>query len=160
MLPSSKKFDHGKVDQRRSTNLTDVEQLDLLDSRPKKPCPPVDLDYLLPLPSLRRAIRYSVSLRDLEPKQVFEPLGMDKAVWSRIENGGMSFPADELLKFQIVTENDAPLLWLMHQAGYDVRQLRRLRDDKDRRITELEAELAAERAERAAIAKFVRETMR
>lgn len=146
--------------QRQSTISTDVEQLDLLTARPRKEPPPVDLDYLLMLPTLRRAIRYSVSLPDLEPKQVYEPLEMDKAFWSRIENGGMSFPADELGKLAKITGNDAPLYWLIHQAGYDVRQLRKLRDDKDRRIADLEAELKQERAEKAAIAKFVRETMR
>lgn len=146
------------VSQSQSKISTDVEQLQLLPSR--KTPPPLDLDYLLKLPTLRRAIRYSVSLPDLEPKAICDDMDMDRAIWSRIENGSMSFPADELAKLASITGNQGPLYWLIHQAGYDVRQLRKLRDDKDRRIAELEAELATERAEKATIQKFVRETMR
>lgn len=144
--------------QRTSTKLSEGEQLTLLPQRsaPKSP----DLAYVISLPSFRRAVRYSMSLADLEPKQVYDPLGKDKATWSRIEGGDMGFPADLILPFQSITQNDSPLLWLCHQAGYDIAALRKRQDDKDRRIAELEAELAKEREEKAVIAKFVRETMR
>jgi hypothetical protein len=144
--------------QRTSTKSSTVEQLNLLPQRAEAKQP--DLTYLASLPSLRRAIRYSMSLADLEPKQVYEPLGKDKATWSRIEGGDMGFPADLLLPFQAVTNNDAALLWLVHAAGYDVSSLRKRQDDKDLEIQRLRDELAQERAEKAVIAKFVKETLR
>lgn len=121
----------------------------------RKVAPPIDKAYLLTLPSLRRAIRYSVSLPDLDPKQVYEPLDMDKAIWSRIENGGMSFPADQLLTLADVTHNDAPLAWLAHRRGYELRPLK----------SELQEQLDAERAANVelrrqleTITNFVRQT--
>lgn len=146
------------VSQRQSSSLQPVAQLELL-AAPKQSAAP-DIEYLKGLPSFRRVVRYSVSLADMEPKQVFEPLEMDKAIWSRIENGGMSFPADDIGKFRKITGNNAPLLWLNHQDGYDIRNLPRLRDDKDRRITELETQLAQERHDKEVIARFVREQIR
>jgi hypothetical protein len=144
--------------QRTSTKLSEGEQLTLLPQRrsPKTP----DVAYLASLSSFRRAVRYSMSLADLEPKQVYEPLDKDKATWSRIESGDMGFPADLILPFQTITQNDAPLLWLAHLAGYDLASLRKRQDDKDLRIAELEQQLAKEREEKAVIAKFVRETIR
>jgi hypothetical protein len=140
--------------QRTSTKLSEGEQLTLLPQRrsPKTP----DVAYLASLSSFRRAVRYSMSLADLEPKQVYEPLDKDKATWSRIESGDMGFPADLILPFQTITQNDAPLLL----AGYDLASLRKRQDDKDLRIAELEQQLAKEREEKAVIAKFVRETIR
>jgi hypothetical protein len=146
--------------QRQSTVSPDVAQLSLIPAADRKACPPVDVDYLLARPNSRRAMRYAMSLMDLEPKQIYEPLEMDKAIWSRIENGGMSFPIEKLKPFNALVRNDALLLWHVFDNGYDVRAMRKLQDDKDKRIEQLEAQLAEERAEKAAIAKFVRETMR
>jgi hypothetical protein len=149
------------VSQRHSTSLlTDENQLPLIPSASRKNSAPPDVDYLKTLPSFRRVVRYSISLADLEPKQVYEPMDMDKAIWSRIENGGMSFPADDILKLRSITGNCAPLLWLNHQEGIDIRNLPRLRDDKDRRIAELEAQLAQERHNAQVIAQFVKDNMR
>jgi hypothetical protein len=111
-------------------------QLDFLASR--KQCPPVDKTYLLSLPSFRRALRYSLSLADLEPKQVYEPLEMDKATWSRIENGLQAFPPDLLWKLATITGNEAPLMWLAHSRGYELRPLK----------SALEEQLESERAAR------------
>jgi hypothetical protein len=99
-----------------------VLQLDFVTTR--KPCPPVDRVYVLSLPSFRRALRYSLSLADLEPKQVYEPLDMDKATWSRIENGQQAFPPEKLNQLAELTGNDAPLMWLAHSRGYELRPLK------------------------------------
>ena len=144
--------------QRTSTKSVHVEQLQLLPQRAPAKAP--DLAYLLSLPNLRRVVRYSMSLADLEPKQVYEPLGKDKATWSRIEGGDMGFPADLIMPFQAITKNSALILWLAHQDGWDVTSMRKRQDDKDKRIAELEQQLERERSNNAVIAKFVRETMR
>jgi hypothetical protein len=144
--------------QRTSTKSDKVEQLQLLPHRASAKSP--DLSYLLSLPNLRRVVRYSMSLADLEPKQVYEPLGKDKATWSRIEGGDMGFPADLLVPFQSITNNSAPVLWLAHQDGWDVTTMRKRQDDKDKRIAELEAQLEEANRDRAVIAKFIKETLR
>lgn len=136
-----------------------VAQLDLLAPQPK-PVRQADISYVRALPTFRRALRYQCSLADLESKQVYGPLDLDKAVWSKIDNGSMSFPADKLLPAIHITQNDAALLWLCHQAGYDIDRLPRLRDDRERRIQELEAENEKLRREADTIAKFVRVTLR
>jgi hypothetical protein len=154
MKTFEQKLDH----QRTSTKSLDVSQLSLLPQRtpPKAP----DLTYLVSLPTFRRVVRYSMSLADLEPKQVYEPLGKDKATWSRIEGGDMGFPADLVIPFQSITQNSALVMWLAHQDGYDVTSMRKRQDDKDKRIAELEQRLERAEQEKAVIAKFVRETIR
>lgn len=122
--------------QRSAKDLSDPSQLELLEKREPKISAEVDRRYLFTLPSLRRAIRYSMSLRDLEPKQVYERLGKDAAAWSRIENGGISFPSDDLPKLLEITGNDAPLRWIAHACGFEIQPLR----------TELEQRLEAEKA--------------
>jgi hypothetical protein len=129
-------FSKAKDSQRLATSSTDVAQLELIPSR--KPSAAIDKDHIRRLPSLRRAINYSLSLADMDPKEAYGPLEMDKAIWSRIANGGMSFPADALPKLKAVTGNEAAIYWLATACGYDLRPLR----------TELEDQLEHERAAR------------
>lgn len=148
-----------KDPQHHSTKLRGVEsgQVDWLGDtkNDRKPKGEVNRAYLLGLPTLRRAIRYALSLADLEPKEVYEQLGMDKATWSRIENGLQDFPAGKLGRLRLILGNDAVHMWLAHEAGQELKPLR----------SELEIQLEAERAENAdlrqrlaTITEFVRET--
>lgn len=130
-------FDQTKDSQRVSSNSRPVAQLELLPTR--KPCPPVDKTYVLSLTSFRRALRYSLSLADLEPKQVYEPLEMDKATWSRIENGLQAFPPELLNRLAEITGNDAPLIWLANSRGYE---LRPLKSELQERLAAAEVEMA------------------
>jgi plasmid maintenance system antidote protein VapI len=102
----------------------------------------IDHFHLRQLPSLRRAVNYSLSLADLDPKEAYGPLGMDKATWSRISNGTQSFPADALGKLKEITGNEAPLFWLAYSQGYELRPLRSELEEqiaaKDARIADLE----------------------
>jgi hypothetical protein len=134
IMRSEKSFAQTKDCQSRSTLSADVAQLELLPRR--KPSAPLDKDYCRGLPSLRRAINYSLSLADMDPKEAYGPLDMDKAIWSRISNGGMSFPADDIPKLKAVTGNEAAIYWLAVACGHDLRPLR----------TELEQQLEDERA--------------
>lgn len=130
--------------QHKPTKSGEVAQLNLLP--PPKTNPPPDLAYLLALPTFRRVVRYAMSLPDLTPKQVYEPLGKDKGTWSRIESGDMSFQVDDIEKFCETVGNDAVVLWLADRAGYDVATMRKKR-------TDLEKQLAAEK-ERADAAEY------
>lgn len=145
--------------QHTSTKLRSVEQLPLL-SAPKHPQGSPDIAKIRRLSTFLKALQYAMELSEMEPKEVYEPLDKDKATWSRIEHGDMGFPADLLLPFDKLVQNDVLLLWLVHQSGYDITRLQKLQDDKDRRIAELEAENAQLLAERQTIVKFVQETQR
>lgn len=66
------------------------------------------------------------------------------AQWSRIlgESRSHFFPHDKLNKFMDVAGNEAPLLWLLHSRGYDLRSLRKKETE-----TELALRLAREELE-------------
>jgi hypothetical protein len=72
-------------------------------------------------------------------------MGCDKTVWSRICSGELDLDGRDILKFDRTINNDVYLLFLVHQHGYDLASMRKRGDDKDRRIAELEQELADER---------------
>lgn len=118
------------------------------------------LDLLLPgaeahsepvTPELIRSIRkrstflaawnFAVDFSALEDKQVYQPLGIDSAHWSRIRTGRASPPADERFsRFLDIVQNEIPLVWLIESRGYDWMSLRKHRSDHERRISELEEE--------------------
>lgn len=125
--------------------MTSNDQLDLIPARKaKKPSAPVDKRYLFGLPNMRRAIRYSISLRDLEAKEVYGPLGKDQAVWSRIETGTASFPAEQLIDLARICDNNAPLMWLAYRSGFELQplksELEMQLEAKDAELTELRRE--------------------
>lgn len=144
-IRQSGSFAHRKVPQHLATNSPDVEggpvdQLSLLGLESRaKPSAPVDRRYLFGLPTLRRAVAYSLSLADMDPKEAYGPLAMDKSTWSRIINGGQEVPAGLLKPLRTLTGNDAAQLWIAHDWGCELRPLR----------TELEEQLDAERAAHA-----------
>jgi len=130
-------FSSHQVAQQSSTMSQDVEQLDLLTAAPRrKPSNPVDVAYLRTLPTLRRAVAYSLSLADMDPKEAYLPLQMDKATWSRIINGGQEVPASLLKPLRHLTGNRAPQMWLAYDDGCELVPLK----------TELEHQLEQERA--------------
>lgn len=146
-------FAQQKDSERVGTDSLPVSQLDFL--APRKACPPVDKPYVLSLPSFRRALRYSLSLADLEPKQVYDPMGVDKATWSRIENGQQAFPPERLNELAELTGNDAPLIWLAHSRGYE---LRPLKTELQERLAESEARAAELARENELLKRLFKET--
>jgi hypothetical protein len=142
------------VSHRRSTVSTAEDQLSLLTPL-KRPTQAVDPAYLYGLENFRRAVRYSVSIANLEPKQVYDPLGMDKAIWSRIDNGGMSFPVDQIQPLRVLTGNDAPLMWLANHCGYE---LKARRSELEAKLEQKDRELAELRQQLEIITNFVKQT--
>jgi plasmid maintenance system antidote protein VapI len=65
-------------------------------------------------------------------------LGVDKAQFSRWLNDGEGIMWDKLNKLMEVCGNDAPLLWMNHQRGWNIAVMRKLQ-------TETEKELEHER---------------
>lgn len=80
----------------------------------------VPVSELIRKKSLGAAFDLCAELAGKEPKQIQSDLKLDKAQWSRWTSGqeGVIWP-----KFQSVMDNcgnDAPLLWMCHNRGWDV----------------------------------------
>lgn len=127
--------------QRVSTKLSAVEQLQLIP-QPSVVSRPVSFDRIYTLTDTHDALMYACELGKKVPKQAYEPMGIDKTTWSRICGGEWDLDGRDILKFDRIVGNDAYLLYLNHLHGYDLASMRKAQDDKDRRIAELEAQVA------------------
>jgi hypothetical protein len=142
--------------QRSSTKLRGVEQLSLIPERRPIVSEPVNLQHIPLLKSTADALDYACRLAKVVPKEVYPNMGCDKTVWSRICSGELDLDGRDILKFDRTINNDAYLFFLVHEHGYDLASLRKRGDDKDRRIAELEQELADERRLSAKMVNHIR----
>lgn len=83
------------------------------------------------------------------------PNGMDKARYSRILSGAEGIKWPQLETILVNAGNDLPLLWALHQRGWDVTTLRRLESETERELRETKEELARERQRRIHSESFV-----
>lgn len=93
--------------------------------------------------TLGGAIGLCLKVAGLEPKEVMAEIKhdgkpMDKAQFSRWESGHEGAELGQHDALMEYCGNDAPLLWMLHQRGYDLNSLRKLK-------TETEKALDAER---------------
>ena len=98
--------------------------------------------------TLGGAIALCAKAAGYEPKDLQIEFKWDKAQWSRWESGqeGIIYP-----KLQQVMDhcgNDAPVLWMFHDRGYDLSSIRK-------RETELERELRLAREENRALRRVL-----
>ena len=105
----------------------------------------VDYAALLKQPTMTAALNLCQTISGKQDKAFVGPGGIvgSQAQWSRILNdsGQHFFPHDKLN----VAGNEAPLLWLLHTRGYDIRSLRKRETETERRLREAEEALEAER---------------
>lgn len=69
-------------------------------------------------------------------------LGVDKAQFSRWHSGAEGIIWPKFVRLMDVCGNDAPLLWMLHQRGYDITTIRRME-------SEIECQLRKEREKNA-----------
>jgi hypothetical protein len=82
-------------------------------------------------------------------KQEASAIGIDKARWSRIKSGTEGIKWDQLRTFMGHCGNDAPLLWMLHQCGYDLNSIRKRETETEKLLRIAEERLAeAERKNR------------
>ena len=81
-------------------------------------------------------------------KQLASDLGVDKAQFSRWTTGTEGVVWPKLRRLMDRCGNDAPVLWMLHDRGYDLHSIRR-------RESELERELRATREENAALRRVL-----
>lgn len=107
----------------------------------------VDVRAIDAQPTLTAAIRLCQQLSGLEDKEIVGKHGIvtDVAQWSRITKSGQHFfPQDKLNAFMDLCGNEAPLIWMARQRGYELVPLetemeRRLRMEREK-TDELERE--------------------
>ena len=134
----------------------EVTQLDAF--APPGAAPAVVSDDLIrSQPTFTAAIALAQIVAGLDDKQLYGPLGVDHAQWSRIRGGSANFPPNKLVDFMSLVGNNIPLQWLAFKRGFD---LRPLRSDLERRVAELELKLQLAHRDKELIVRCLQETRR
>lgn len=76
-------------------------------------------------------------------KQLASDLGVDKSQFSRWTNGTEGVVYPKLRRLMDKCGNDAPVLWMLHDRGYDLNSLRRRESETERENRLLREEVAA-----------------
>lgn len=96
--------------------------------------------------SLGAAIELCAELAGFElDKTLQQELGVDKAQFSRWQSGAEGIIWPKFSRLMDVCGNDAPVLWMLHQRGYDLHSLRRLESETERELRLAREQLDAER---------------
>lgn len=94
-------------------------------------------------PSLSGALALAASAAGLDlEKEVHIPLGIDAGHWTRMRTGTAGIQWKQLSAICDLTGNDAPVLWMLYQRGYDLHSLRKRESDIERENRELRERLA------------------
>jgi len=109
--------------------------------------------------SLGSAISLCAEAAGLEPKSIQSDLKLDKAQWSRWESGQEGILWPKLVAVMDRCGNDAPLLWMLHQRGYDIASLRKRETEVERELRQVREQLAQEQAERAVERKLLAQVL-
>jgi len=116
------------------------------------PMQSVDYAYIVKQTDMTSALNLCQSISGKADKSFACPGGIVEtpAQWSRIlgESRSHFFPHDKLNKFMDVAGNEAPLLWLMHSRGYDLRSLRKKETETEQALREAKERIAALELER------------
>ena len=84
---------------------------------------------------------------DLDKTLALE-LGVDKGQFSRWLSGQEGIHWSKFEKLMDACGNDAPLIWMLHQRGYEITSLHKRESETERALRIAKEELLAERAAR------------
>lgn len=93
--------------------------------------------------TLGGAISLCAKAAGLVPKQVQDGLKSDKAQFSRWVDNKEGVTWSKLVALMDLCGNDAPLLWMLHDRGYDIASLRRRESETERLLRIAREENAA-----------------
>ncbi len=125
--------------------------LDSIDVRP---------DEVARKQSLGAAIELCAELAGFSlDKELQQTLEVDKGQFSRWQSGQEGIKWDKFKSLMDVCGNDAPLLWMLHQRGYDLHSLRRRESETERKLRMAEERIAKLEEEARIKAAFVAEFM-
>jgi len=110
-------------------------------------------------PSLSGALALSASAAGLDlEKEIHLPLGIDAGHWTRMRTGTAGIQWKQLAAICDLTGNDAPILWMLHQRGYDLHSLRKTETETERRLREAEERIVQLEHEREIERRAIRAT--
>lgn len=92
-------------------------------------------------------------------KELQQTLDVDKGQFSRWQSGQEGIKWDKFAALMDVCGNDAPVLWMLHQRGYDAHSLRKRETETERRLRLAQERIAQLEAEARVKADFVAEFM-
>lgn len=102
----------------------------------------VDATLVHRQPSMLAAVQLCLQAAGIADKEAHLALGIDAGHWSRVLKGDAHFPLHLLGPLMDLAGNEAPLEWLAHSRGYELRPLE----------TELERQVREEQERNAALA--------
>ena len=72
-------------------------------------------------PNSKAALGLSIMSAGLEYQDIYQPLGINSGVWTKIINTGTAnFPNDKLGELHQLVGNDIYIRWLSHQCDLDI----------------------------------------
>lgn len=108
--------------------------------------------------SLGAAIELCAELRGFElDKTLQQSLEVDKAQFSRWLSGQEGIVWHKFSKLMDVCENDAPLLWMLYQRGYDIGSIRKRETELEKQLREANEKIAQLEHDRAVQIATIRE---
>ena len=90
-------------------------------------------------------------------KELTTRMGVDKAQFSRWCNGTEGIVWPKFCALMDTCGNDVPLLWMLHQRGYDLESLRKRESETERKLREAEAIIKDLRQEREIERRLIRD---
>ncbi|CAE6713330.1 hypothetical protein R75461_01163 [Paraburkholderia nemoris] len=90
-------------------------------------------------------------------KELQRELDVDKAQFSRWQSGQEGIVWPKLVRLISVCGNDAPVLWMLYQLGYDLSSLRKRETETERMLREAMEEIESLRNEREVTMRVLRE---
>jgi hypothetical protein len=102
-----------------------------------------------------RALATATLASGLDDKEIYDPLGIDHAQWSRITTGKANFPMSKYEQFAQLVGNDVLLKWIAHRRGYE---LKPIASDLERENARLRAEVERRDREYEVLVRFLKET--
>lgn len=93
--------------------------------------------------SLGASIELCAELAGYElDKQLQQALGTDKGQFSRWQSGTEGIIWPKFKKLMDICGNDAPVLWMVYQLGYDLHSLRKRESETERELRHAQEQLA------------------
>ncbi|WP_026641139.1 hypothetical protein [Bordetella petrii] len=90
-------------------------------------------------------------------KELQMALDVDKGQFSRWQSGQEGIKWDKFVALMNACGNDAPVLWMLHQRGYDLHSLRKRETETQRELREARERIAELERERALTIRVLRD---
>ena len=109
----------------------------------------VPISEVIRKPSLGKSIEYCAELagyaydKELEAALLKAGVKVDATQLTRWKQGAEGIRWEKFVGLMDTCGNDAPLLWMLHQRGYDVGSLRRRESETERLLRQAREENAA-----------------